>query len=526
MADFDNLPDLEVSTESFRTTFANLLALKVNKFSTTTEATANVRPVAQWGNLIDGIGVVLQEDYTERRVDGMVRVGDRRVYAVASDPEGSQVASPGDIALRSNGALYRKASGTGTDTGWVEITSGTTPGWDEALAEERTSGATSPQISTGQVLEHHDGTRVRVDTAYASDDYRVRTYTAAGAAAGTFTLDAAATPVMTWNGRQVLGTATLGTNVQLAIGAGSVTLPTGQIGGAPDVGVTVSSTTANQTVGVGVGVTDGSRNTRAVFYVTDAPAAGGEWGLSLAHDASGLQPFAIYLAATRVFTIDTSNIAHVVNGLRPITDDTGSLGSASRRWADVRTMDLHVDDEAIVEGNLTVNTLLTTEAASVLNSLAVGGSAQFDVDVTIDGPLLVTDEIEADSIECNGAAVIEGLATMGAGIDWTATSTAALSSGTVSDLVVANIATVSVLRLAADNAGTTLTGIVPPASPAGRVYLFINTSTAGTLTLSHDVTSTAANRFFLSNGASLAIRPYQMFMLWYDTSSSRWRVMS
>jgi hypothetical protein len=200
MADFDNLPDLEVSTEAFRETFANLFALKVNKFSATTEAASIERPIAQWGNLVDGIGVVLQEDYTERRVAGVVRVGAQRVYAVTADPEGDQVGNPGDLALRSNGLVYRKASGSGTDTGWVDIVTGTVPGWDEVLAVERTSGATSPQITTGQQVEHHDGTRVRVDTAYTADTYRVRTYTAAGAAAGVLTLDATVAPSLDWNG--------------------------------------------------------------------------------------------------------------------------------------------------------------------------------------------------------------------------------------------------------------------------------------------------------------------------------------
>jgi hypothetical protein len=41
--------------------------------------------------------------------------------------------------------------------------------------------------------------------------------------------------------------------------------------------------------------------------------------------------------------------------------------------------------------------------------------------------------------------------------------------------------------------------------------------------LKHDVTSTAANRFLLLGSVDLTLAPNDSAVLWYDTTSSRWR---
>jgi hypothetical protein len=53
----------------------------------------------------------------------------------------------------------------------------------------------------------------------------------------------------------------------------------------------------------------------------------------------------------------------------------------------------------------------------------------------------------------------------------------------------------------------------------------MNVGTANIITLVHDATSTAANRFFCPNSANVALRPNGWVDIWYDTTSSRWRVV-
>jgi hypothetical protein len=71
------------------------------------------------------------------------------------------------------------------------------------------------------------------------------------------------------------------------------------------------------------------------------------------------------------------------------------------------------------------------------------------------------------------------------------------------------------------NAAVNLTGIVAQAD--GREYQLINNG-AFTITLKHDATSTAANRFYCQNSADFALSPNTTALLRYDGNASRWRV--
>jgi len=97
-------------------------------------------------------------------------------------------------------------------------------------------------------------------------------------------------------------------------------------------------------------------------------------------------------------------------------------------------------------------------------------------------------------------------------------------TGTVSDYAPSGYSSSggSLIRQDA-SAAVDLTGLV--ASTAGREIVICNISTANTITLKHDVTSTAANRFLLPNSADLAIRPNGSVTLRYDATSARWRVI-
>lgn len=81
--------------------------------------------------------------------------------------------------------------------------------------------------------------------------------------------------------------------------------------------------------------------------------------------------------------------------------------------------------------------------------------------------------------------------------------------------------TTRVLRIAS-NGAYNLTGLT--GGGAGRRLTLLNTS-AFTITLTHDATSTAANRFFCPNNTNVSVRQNGSVEVTYDSTSSRWRVI-
>lgn len=82
-------------------------------------------------------------------------------------------------------------------------------------------------------------------------------------------------------------------------------------------------------------------------------------------------------------------------------------------------------------------------------------------------------------------------------------------------------ATARVLRITS-NGAYNLTGLTGGA--AGRRLTLLNAS-AFTITLTHDATSTAANRFYCPNNTNVAVRQNGSAEVIYDATSSRWRVI-
>lgn len=80
--------------------------------------------------------------------------------------------------------------------------------------------------------------------------------------------------------------------------------------------------------------------------------------------------------------------------------------------------------------------------------------------------------------------------------------------------------TVDIARISSD-AARDLTGIVAP-SPTRTITL--ENVGAFTITLKHDVTSTAANRFYCPGNVDYALLANARVQIRYDTTSSRWRV--
>ena len=83
-----------------------------------------------------------------------------------------------------------------------------------------------------------------------------------------------------------------------------------------------------------------------------------------------------------------------------------------------------------------------------------------------------------------------------------------------------NFASATVLRMSSD-ASRNLTGIA--GGTDGRFILLCNVG-AQNIVLKHDVTSTAANRFYCAGSADKTLSANSMCFLVYDGTDSRWRV--
>jgi hypothetical protein len=86
------------------------------------------------------------------------------------------------------------------------------------------------------------------------------------------------------------------------------------------------------------------------------------------------------------------------------------------------------------------------------------------------------------------------------------------------------IGSYSVLRLTSSGSFN-ITGFA--GGVQGKVLWIINANpSTGTLTLvSESGLSDAANRIWLQSGSTLALAPKAVAMLWYDSTTARWRVL-
>jgi len=85
------------------------------------------------------------------------------------------------------------------------------------------------------------------------------------------------------------------------------------------------------------------------------------------------------------------------------------------------------------------------------------------------------------------------------------------------------LATACVIR--ADlSADWNLTGIVPPAATGQRTFVLLANVSTHTLTLKHDTTSTAANRFYCPGDLDVPLAKDTAVLLWYDLTTLRWRL--
>ncbi len=110
------------TTANFQSAYSQELAETVDPQGRTI-AQKQSRLVGPWGNFVDNFIRDVQAAMAETWIDGILRLGTRRVLLVDSDPEGADEAEPGSLALRDNGQAYLKTSGSG-NTGWSELRTG------------------------------------------------------------------------------------------------------------------------------------------------------------------------------------------------------------------------------------------------------------------------------------------------------------------------------------------------------------------------------------------------------------------
>lgn len=96
-------------------------------------------------------------------------------------------------------------------------------------------------------------------------------------------------------------------------------------------------------------------------------------------------------------------------------------------------------------------------------------------------------------------------------------------SGAVNDYALVDVNTQPGLRLDA-GAATVISGLAI-SQVSGSTAVIHNVSATNSITLTHDTLSTAANRFYLPDNASVVIRPNGSAIFRYDGTSSRWRMI-
>lgn len=95
-------------------------------------------------------------------------------------------------------------------------------------------------------------------------------------------------------------------------------------------------------------------------------------------------------------------------------------------------------------------------------------------------------------------------------------------TGTVSDLAIPGVSTANIVRIGSGLPGAfSLTGLAAPVT--GTEFTLLNIS-AYTITLKHDVTSAASNRFLCPGSTDYALLQNAAVDLWFDAATSRWRV--
>jgi hypothetical protein len=105
-------------------------------------------------------------------------------------------------------------------------------------------------------------------------------------------------------------------------------------------------------------------------------------------------------------------------------------------------------------------------------------------------------------------------------------SPAALGAGDNDDWAPTGLGTANLIRATPDAGGSNITGITTAGNCARKLILLHNLGSADITLVHEDAGSTAGFRFNLPNAANVVIRDFGSIWIWYDTTASRWKVLS
>lgn len=241
----------------------------------------------------------------------------------------------------------------------------------------------------------------------------------------------------------------------------------------------------------------------------------------------GIGRSGITTTLTGGFTYQTGVFSMTGNGASTITTSSGNTtidSAAALNLGNTNATSLAVGRSGItttLTGGFTQQTgvfSMTGNGASTITT----SSSNLIVDAFATLNLGTSAATQVNIARASQATQVNGRITAAQDVYFTGVNTPTAIGGNTDNYNPAGLGTTTTLRQDVSGAFN-LTGITAPLT--GRYILFCNISTANTLTLIHDATSTAANRFFLPNSANLAVRPNGCVTLNYDNTSSRWRVV-
>jgi len=178
--------------------------------------------------------------------------------------------------------------------------------------------------------------------------------------------------------------------------------------------------------------------------------------------------------------------------------------------------DLTVTDDATVADQLLLTETPGSHAATPTVAFGDGDTGLYEsADDTLN---IATAGVSRATLSSVGFSLTSG------GIYASAATSPAALTGDVTDYSPSGLSTSGALRVDPGAAGRVINSLATGSS--GRYLLVMNISATQTLTLRHDdgATGTAANRFLCPNNASVVIPVNGSRLLWYDGTSSRWRV--
>lgn len=299
------------------------------------------------------------------------------------------------------------------------------------------------------------------------------------------------------------GRATTTADNQFVVGSNTARIGEVRIGNgvtnASPLGFTIQATSGSGTnipgasVSIAGGQGTGSGTGGGIVFQTSAAGASGTTLRSLVDrltiDTTGLATFTGNVAMAALATVDGRDVS--VDGTKL---DGIEAGAQVANFSRVSTaLAAATSGVAFNSQNLSSIADLTTAGNTVL-----GDAAADDITIAGDAFIQSTLALQNDISPTTLSADVDNYAPTGVG-------------------------TATVLRVGGDALNRTITGITGGAD--GRIVKLVNIGTQNVL-LTHDATSTAANRFFLPNSVNFTILPNTSCSLIYDATSSRWRIDS